>query len=62
MQIYEYQFDISDLDRYMLFFGVEVVEYIQYTETSRNVPMWLVKLLNQIPFIENRFTSVFKRF
>jgi len=61
VQIYEYQFPVQDVDRYMAFngFGLELRRL--HLESAR-VPYALHQALSIVPFIRNRFTAVYRRF
>jgi ubiquinone/menaquinone biosynthesis C-methylase UbiE len=60
-QIYEYQFRIKDVHRYMAFNGFEVLGTKKYLETPR-LPYALHQAVSAcVPFLRNRFSAIYRR-
>ena len=58
--IYEFQFDLDDVSRYMAFNGMEeVVKWRFWESSAQRAP--ICKMLNRVvPFIGNRFAAVYR--
>lgn len=59
--IYEYQFALSDVDRYMAFFGFELVGRKVHLEHARFGHQLHQILSACVPFLRNRFSAVYRR-
>jgi SAM-dependent methyltransferase len=58
--IYEYEFPIEDVVRYMLFNGFKL-KNVKYTIEDINIPFTWAKILSRFKPLTNRFTAVFNR-
>lgn len=60
-QIYEYQFDYDDIERYMLFNGFKINHLVNFWESGSGNQSLFYFLSKTLPTLGNRFSAVFER-